>query len=45
VQPGYDTASAAALLERLEDIANCGVRFTARGTTHADVAEVAPRRA
>ena len=40
VRPAYDAepvASAAALLERMEDIADCGVQFSSRGPTHANV--------
>ena len=42
VQPVYDAApvaSAAALVERMEDIARCRMRFSSRGPTHADVAD------
>ena len=42
VRPVHDAApvaSAAALLERMEDIASCRVRFSSRGPTHADVTE------
>ena len=48
VQPAYDAApvaSAAALAERMEDIASCRVRFSSRGPTHAAVAEGRPDRA
>lgn len=47
VQPVYDTTpveSAAALLERLEDIAGCGVHFSSRGPTHSDVCGGPDRR-
>jgi len=40
VRPVYDAApvaSAAALVERMEDIVSCGVRFSSRGPTHLDV--------
>ena len=42
VRPEYDAApvaSSAALIERIEDIAGCHVRFTSHGPTHADVGE------
>jgi len=42
VRPEYDAtpiASGGALLERMEAIAACGVRFTSRGPTHRDVTE------
>jgi adenylosuccinate synthase len=48
IRPSYDAApvaSAAALVERMEDIASCNVRFTSRGPTHAHVTEGLPERA
>ena len=42
VQPEYDAApvaSAEALVDRIAEIAGCGVRFASRGPTHADVVE------